>query len=101
LFRDHKAIGKCIEFFRTFLDDHPYSKVSWFNLGVAYGNMEEFDKSVEAYDFAIAIDESFSSAYFNKANCYANAGMYEKAIQTYLETLFYEDPEPSDLLLHR
>ena len=31
---------------------------------------------------------------FNKANCYANAGMYEQAIQTYLETLYYDDPEP-------
>ena len=28
------------------------------------GNTEDFDKSVEAYDFAIAIDESFASAYF-------------------------------------
>jgi len=36
----------------------------------------------------------FTSASFNKANCYANLGEFEKAIETYLETLYFEEPEP-------
>lgn len=85
---------QCIEFLLNFLDDQPYSTSAWFNLGIAYSNMESYEKAVEAYDYVIAIDETFSSAYFNKANCYANISNYEKAIETYFETFFYEDPEP-------
>ena len=69
-----------IAYFGNFLDKNPYSKAAWFNLGIAYNNTEEYDKAIEAYDFAIAIDDSFASAYFNKANSYANLNLYEKAI---------------------
>ena len=53
-----------IEFFNDFLDSHPYSKLAWFNLGVFYNSLELYEKAIEAYEFVIAIDETFSSAYF-------------------------------------
>jgi tetratricopeptide (TPR) repeat protein len=85
---------RCIRFLTDFLDQHPYSVTAWFNLGVTYSNLELFEKALDAYDYVLAIDETFSSAYFNKANCYANLGNYPKAIETYRETIFYEEPEP-------
>ncbi len=83
-----------IIFLEKFLNENPYSVSAWFNLGIALGNAGLFEKAIEAYDFVIAIDETFSSAYFNKANCFANIGKFDKAIETYLETFYYEDPEP-------
>jgi tetratricopeptide (TPR) repeat protein len=85
---------KAITFLTGYLDKRPFSKAGWFNLGIAYSNLELFEKAIDAYDFAIAIDETFASAYFNKANCFANLNNYSGAIETYLETSFYEDPEP-------
>jgi len=86
--------GRSISFLLDFIDQYPYSIAAWFNLGIAYSNQELYEKAIEAYDFVLAIDETFSSAYFNKANCYANIGNYDKAIETYFETFFHEEPEP-------
>ena len=40
-------------------------------------------KAIEAYDYAIAINEQFSSAYFNKANSLAQLNKFEEAIEVY------------------
>jgi len=82
-----------ISWFKAFLDKHPYSKVAWFCLGVLHSTSGEYEQAIDAYDFVIAIDESYSSAYFNKANAYANLRNYNKALELYKETLGYEDPE--------
>lgn len=85
---------RSISFFQEFTDKNPYSAPGWFNLGIAYSNMDLFEKAIEAYDFVLAIDDSFSSAHFNKANCQANLSQFKEAIATYEETFLYEEPEP-------
>jgi tetratricopeptide (TPR) repeat protein len=55
--------------------------------------MEQWNNAIEAYDYVLAIDEQFASAYFNKANAMGGLGLYEKAIETYLETFRHEDPD--------
>ncbi len=84
----------CITYLESFLDQQPYSVAGWFNLGIAYSNIDLYEKAIDAYDYVLAIDESFSSAYFNKANCFANISNYDKAVETYFETFYYEEPEP-------
>ena len=79
--------------YSNIMDRHPYSRFAWFNLGVAYNNIELFEKAIEAFDFAIAIEPTFSSAYFNKANSLAGMQMYHHAIAAYRETFEHEEPE--------
>jgi len=67
---------EAIEFFGNFLDRHPYSKFAWFNLGIFYSNIELYEKAIEAYEFAVAIDDEFASA-----------------ISLYEETLKLEKPD--------
>lgn len=86
-------LDRGIHFFSTFTDKHPYSKVAWFCKGVLNNARGTYEEAIDAYDFVIAIDESFSSAYFNKANAYANLGQFEKAIAQYQETFSFETPE--------
>jgi tetratricopeptide (TPR) repeat protein len=85
---------RCISYLLSFIDRQPYSVAAWFNLGIAYSNLDLHEKAIEAYDYVLAIDDTFSSAHFNKANCYANVGNYDKAIETYQETFYFEDAEP-------
>ncbi|HAH58423.1 MAG TPA: hypothetical protein DCL86_09765, partial [Bacteroidales bacterium] len=70
---------EAINYFSGFTDKYPYSHYAWFNLGIAYNNIELYEKAIEAFDFAIAIDPSFSSAYFNKANAFVAIEKYTLA----------------------
>src|SRR5690606_23796041 len=72
---------------------HPYSSVSWYNLGNAYAKLEQYEESNMALDLAIAIDERFSSAYFSKARNLLIAARYEEAIACYEETLAFDGPQ--------
>jgi tetratricopeptide (TPR) repeat protein len=47
---------------------------------------------VDCYDYAIAINPKFASAYFNKANALASLEEFECAIDVYKESFEHEDP---------
>jgi tetratricopeptide (TPR) repeat protein len=55
-----------ISFFNRLIDRHPYSLEAWFNLGVSYINSGQYDKALEALDFAIAIDDDHEHSWFHK-----------------------------------
>ncbi|MCI1753502.1 MAG: tetratricopeptide repeat protein [Flavobacteriales bacterium] len=84
----------CIAFFTAFTDEHPYSSVSWYNLGNVYAKLERYPESEDALDLALAIDERFSSAWFSKARNLLLASRYEEAIVCYEETLAFDGPQP-------
>ena len=44
-------------------------------------------------DYAIAIDERFSSAYFSKARVLLQLGRYAEAVECYRETLAFDGPQ--------
>jgi len=82
-----------VDYLLKYLDRFPYSKAGWFNLGLAHSSLLEHEKAIDAYDFVIAIDETFSTAYFNKGNALATLERYDEALKAYRETLAFESPE--------
>lgn len=82
-----------VAFFKRFTNDHPYSFVSWFNLGNALARLERLDESNEALDLCLAIDDKFSSAYFSKARNLLFMGEYQRAIDCYQESLSNDGPQ--------
>jgi tetratricopeptide (TPR) repeat protein len=82
-----------VDYLLKYLDRFPYSKAGWFNLGLAHSSLLEHEKAIDAYDFVIAIDETFSTAYFNKGNALATLERYDEALNAYRETLAFESPE--------
>lgn len=82
-----------VAFFREFTNEHPYAFVAWFNLGNALARLDRFDESNDAFDYCIAIDERFASAYFSKARNLLIAGRMEEAVECYRETLDFEGPQ--------
>lgn len=82
-----------VAFFRQFTNDHPYAFVAWYNLGNALARLERLPESNEALEYAIAIDEKFSSAYFSKARNLLVAGDFQAAIDCYEETIAHDGPQ--------
>ena len=82
--------SEAIAFFNKVIDHHPYSMPGWYSLGLFLNKNEEFEKALDAYDYAIAIDGEFASSHFNRANTLANLLRYRDAIEAYNEALKFE-----------
>ena len=55
----------------------------WFDKGHQHGLNKEYDKAIEAYTSAIALDPNYAAAYYNRGNAYKNKGQYDRAIEDY------------------
>ncbi len=74
------------------LDKDAYSYQSWFNLGHAHFCKQEFEKAVEAYDFAFTINEKFEPAYRDCGEALMNMGEFQKAIVVYRKGISNNGP---------
>ncbi len=55
----------------------------WVKKGNAFEELGEHNKSIEAYNKAIAINPNYKYAWFNKGNALTHLGEYDKAIKAY------------------
>ena len=62
-------------------DEDPYNALAWFNLGAAFQGMKLYEKSIDAYEYCVAIDEKFEFAYRNMADAYMRMKWYDKALE--------------------
>lgn len=67
------------------LDKNPYSHLAWFNLGHAYSCIGNYNKAIEALEYAFIIDAEFEAAYLDCAELCYQERKYEKAFQIYEE----------------
>lgn len=50
--------AESIELHQKIINEHPYSELAWFNLGAAYQGIKLYEKAIDAYKYAIVIDEN-------------------------------------------
>ncbi|MDH6534424.1 tetratricopeptide repeat protein [Parabacteroides sp. 52] len=67
------------------IDKNPYSFDYWFSMGRLYSLAAEYDKAIEAFDFALTCDEPDPELMILKAYCLYMNESYEKAIEVYQE----------------
>jgi len=73
-------IQKGIDFYLRYLDIDPFAEHIWNNLGLLYSETDTYNLAIEAFDFAIAINPDYYSAFFNKADLFIMKGKYNEAI---------------------
>jgi len=78
---------EAIKFLEDFIDENPYSEVAWHQLGKQYVQTKDYQKAIQAFDFAYVVDEYFVGALIEKAKVYEKIKAYKKAILTYRESL--------------
>lgn len=89
---DAGQIGKAIEVCNELIDKNPYSYEYWFTLGRLYSMSAEYDKAIEAFDFALTCDDTDVELKILRAYCLYMNESYDKAIEVYIETQT-ENPE--------
>jgi len=83
---------KAIVFLEQYVEKNPFSEVGWSLLAKKYIDKAWYNKAVQALDYAIAIDDTFLGAYYDKAYAYMQIGQYDKALKCYQLTLKIADP---------
>lgn len=75
------------------IDQHPYNELAWFNLAAAYQGLKLYEKAIDAYQYAIVIDEKFDYAYRNLGDAYIRLRKYKEAIESLEKVLELSKPE--------
>ena len=75
------------------INEFPYNELAWFNLGAAYQGLKLFEKSIDAYKYALAINEKFDYAYRNMADAYIRLWKYRDAIESLEKVIELARPE--------
>jgi len=82
-----------IRLHQQIIEDFPYSELAWFNLAAAYQGLKLYEKAVDAYKYAVAIDEKFDYAYRNMGDAYIRLRKYKDAIDVLEKVLELSRPE--------
>jgi tetratricopeptide (TPR) repeat protein len=75
------------------IEDHPYNELAWFNLAAAYQGLKLYEKAIDAYQYAIVIDEKFDYAYRNLGDAYIRLRKFKEAIEALEKVLELSKPE--------
>jgi len=82
-----------IRLHQNIIDEYPYSELAWFNLAAAFQGLKLYEKSVDAYKYAVAIDEKFDYAYRNMGDAFIRMRKYRDAIEALEKVLELSRPE--------
>src|ERR1700748_2475631 len=82
-----------IRLHQQIIDEKPYNELAWFNLAAAYQGLKLYEKAVDAYKYALAIDEKFDYAYRNMGDAYIRLRKYRDAIESLEKVLELSRPE--------
>jgi tetratricopeptide (TPR) repeat protein len=82
-----------IKLHQKIIDEFPYNDLAWFNLAAAYQGIKLYEKALDAYQYAIAINEKFDYAYRNMGDAYIRLKKYKEAIEVLQKVLELTKPE--------
>ncbi len=82
-----------IRLHQQIIEEKPFSELAWFNLGAAYQGIKLYEKSIDAYKYAVAIDEKFDYAYRNMGDAFIRLRKYREAIESLERVLELSRPE--------
>ncbi len=88
-----KRLDESVTIHTNLTDEDPYNSLAWFNLGAAFQALKLYEKSIDAYQYCVAIDEKFEFAYRNMADAYMRLKWYDQAIDVLEKHLEIAKPE--------
>ena len=82
-----------IRLHQQIIEDYPFSELAWFNLAAAYQGIKLYEKAIDAYQYAVALDEKFDYAWRNMGDAYLRLRKYKEAIEVLQKVLELTRPE--------
>lgn len=82
-----------IKLHQQIIEEFPFNELAWFNLGAAYQGLKLYEKSIDAYKYAVAIDEKFDYAWRNMGDAFLRLRKYKDAVEVLEKVLELSRPE--------
>lgn len=82
-----------IRLHQKIIEDFPFNELAWFNLAAAYQGLKLYEKAIDAYQYAIAIDEKFDYALRNMGDAFIRLRRYKDAVEVLEKVLELARPE--------
>jgi tetratricopeptide (TPR) repeat protein len=83
-----------IPFHQHLIDIDPYNEFAWYNLACAYRGMKEYEKSINAFEYVLAINDDADYVYQDMADLHYKNGAFQKALDVLKDMT--ETFEPDD-----
>ncbi len=84
---------------KKLVDNKPYNAFAWYNLGQSYASVGEYEKGIEAMEYAFIINKDMEVAYIECAELCNLIKDHKKALSIYEEANSYFGPD-SELLVY-
>ncbi|MEI9935247.1 MAG: tetratricopeptide repeat protein [Ferruginibacter sp.] len=82
-----------IRIHQKIIEDFPFNELAWFNLGASYQGLRLYEKAIDAYQYAVAINEKFDYAWRNMGDAYLRLRKYKESIEALQKVLELVRPE--------
>lgn len=90
-FNEIHRYKEAIDFLNQYIDRKPYSEIAWFQLGLQYLHFKDYNKALDAFDYAVCINPKGINNIYQVSFCYEKLGEYEKAIENYQTAIEFDD----------
>lgn len=84
---------------QALVNKKPYNAAAWYNLGHSFASLGEYEKAIDAIEYAFIIDKDMEVAYLDCADLCCQIKNYDKALSIYEEANAFFGPE-SELLVY-
>ena len=86
-------LDQAVQYFSKHVADNPYCKTAWYCLGCSYlnGRHANAAKAVDAFEYALAIDNRYEYASYGLSEAYEMLGDLPHAVQALRDVLDYTD----------
>lgn len=91
------AFEESIILHNKIINEEPYSYLAWYNLGQAYSCVGNYEKALEAYEYAYLIDPKFELGYQDRGDLLFEMGRYAEALVCYNEWYQLAGPDAEQL----
>lgn len=88
-------IDEAIATTNKILDLEPYTYEAWINLGKLYSMNEDYERAIDAFDFALTVNDADSNIIKLKAHCLSLSGRAMEAIDIFNDLLLSNPDDTS------
>ena len=82
-FYKKKDYKDCLKFLDVFIEKEQNLAEAYSNRGIAYAKLNKYERAIEDFSKAIALNPDDAEAYYNRGIAYAKLNKHERAIEDY------------------